>query len=444
MKRTLSILMTAALAAALAPSALALEVVKNDKLKLDIHGRGQMIGVGQVAVPDPYRDHARVYLFMKQARLGFKGNYEDIKFETQFSFGGENTNGSNTDLGMLDFVADLPIKPLGPETSLKVGQFRVPYGREGITDRGYMNFSERSIATMASYQTRDYGLALQRYSGKFAGTMGVFSGGGRNVPQRYLPEVLGVPEVVARLGYNDGVDADIYHVVGTDVDLTRTTKAAYVNALFMQDTIIGHGVVQNLRTIDKNLLIDSNYNPFIIAGPNNAAGTTGGANTLQRGRTWFVGGDAVLRHPLANGHLLETEAQVDWGGFYNRYGTIHITSARAQVAYHVKPYQIGVRWAGLMLDKKAGYINGGVKRSPGMGSVIHEVTPSLTWHIKKHNLKIVADAPLYLNMPVFIEKGVGAYVFASQPGQVTTLTTGGNTVVRRTVMEGRMMLQFMF
>lgn len=47
-------------------------------------------------------------------------------------------------------------------------------------------------------------------------------------------------------------------------------------------------------------------------------------------------------------------------------------------------------------------------------------------------------------MPVFIEKGVGAYVFASQPGQVTTLSTGGNTVVRRTVVEGRMLFQFLF
>ncbi len=444
MNRAMTVLMTAALVAGLSSSALALEVVRNDKLKLDIHGRGQMIGVGQVGVPDPYRDNARIYLFMKQARLGFKGSYEDIKFETQFSFGGENTNGSNTDLGMLDFVADIPVKPLGEDTKVKVGQFRVPYGREGITDRGYMNFAERSIATMASYQTRDYGLALQRHSGKLAATMGLFSGGGRNVPQRYLPEVLGIPQVVARVGYNDGVDEDIYHVVGTDIDLTRTTKAAYVNALFMKDTLIGHAVVQNLRTIDKNLLIDSNYNPFIAAGPNNSSGTIGGANTLQRGRTWFVGGDAVLRHPLTNGHLIETEAQVDWGGFENRYGSIHILSARAQMAYHVKPYQIGVRWAGLMLDKNAGFITPGAKINPTMGSVIHEVTPSWTWHIKKHNLKLVADAPVYLNMPVFIEKGVGAYMFSSQPEQVRLLRTAGHTVVRRTVVEGRMMLQFMF
>ena len=110
----------------------------------------------------------------------------------------------------------------------------------------------------------------------------------------------------------------------------------------------------------------------------------------------------------------------------------------------IKPYQIGLRYAGLALDKHAGYINAGFKRSPAMGSVIHEITPSLSWHIKKHNLKIVADAPVYLNMPMFIEKGVGTYVFASQPGQGTVLNTGGNTVIRRAMVEGRMMFQFMF
>lgn len=436
MMRTLAI---ATLLGGLLPRAHAMTVVDNGKLKMDIHGRGQMIGVGQI-VPDPFRDHARVYLFMKQSRLGISGFYEDIKYETQFSFGGENANGSNTDLGMLDFVADVPLPPLGESTSLKIGQFRVPYGREGLSDRGYINFGERSIANMASYQTRDYGLALQRYVGSFAGTLGVFSAGGRDVPQRYLPERLGVPELVLRVGYNDGLDEDIYHVKGTDLDLKRTTKAAYFNALYMQDTLIGHSAVMNLRTIDKNLLIDSNYNPFIAAGP---AGATGNAQTLQRGNVWFVGGDAALRHPLANGHAVEAEIQADWGGYQNRYGSLHIAAARAQASYQFRPYQIGLRYAALMMDKNANYLTGGKRYSPSLGSTVHEITPSLTWHIKSHNLKLVADAPVYLNMPVFVERGVGAYVFASQPGQVTTLSSGG-TIKRHAVVEGRMMFQFMF
>ena len=36
-----------------------------------------------------------------------------------------------------------------PPTILKVGQYRVPYSREGLTDTGYMDFTDRSIANAA-------------------------------------------------------------------------------------------------------------------------------------------------------------------------------------------------------------------------------------------------------------------------------------------------------
>lgn len=416
-----------------------LEVLKNDKLSLNLHGRGQMIGVGQL-VPDPTRDNLRIYLYLKQARLGFKGHYEQIKFETLMAFGGENANGANTDLGLLDFVADIPIRPWGESTVFKIGQFRVPYSREGLTDRGFMNWGERSLSNMATYQGRDYGLALMKTSGLWTGTIGVFSAGGRSVPQRYLPETLGVPEFVARFGYNDGLDEDIYHVMGTDIDLKRTTKAAYVNALYMQDTLIGHNAVLNLRTIDKNLLVDSNYNPFVSAGPNLANGS---AATLQRGNIWFVGGDAAIRHPLSDTKSLEAELEANWSGYANRYGSMHIASGRAQAGYRFAPYHVGLRYAALMMDKGTNYRTAGRQFSPAMGSVIHEITPSVTWHYKKHSIKLVADAPVSLNMPVFYEPGVGAYVFSTQPGQVNILATGGNTS-RKTIVEGRMMFQFQF
>ncbi|MBI4375052.1 MAG: hypothetical protein HY549_01255 [Elusimicrobia bacterium] len=417
-----------------------IEVLSNEKAAIAIQGRGQMIGLGEI-VPDPVRDNARVFLFVKQARLGFKGRAEGFKFDVQAAFGGENVAGTNTDLGLLDFVADVPLRRMGENTVLKVGQFRVPYSREGLTDRGYMNFAERSIMNMASYQGRDYGLALQTRAGNFVGAAGVFSGGGRDVPQRYLPERLGVPEIAVRLGYDDGVDDEIYRVKGTEFDIQRSKKAAYLNVLYMQDTLIGHSTVLNVRTIDKNLLINSNYNQFIAAGPAGAAGTP---TTLQRGRIFFVGGDAVLRHPLGQGSAVELEVEGNYGGYENRYGVLHIAGARAQGAYRQGPYQAGVRYAALMLDPRAGLRTTGFKASPGAGSTMHEITPALTWHIKGHNLKVVADAPVYLNMPIYIERGVGAYVFANQPDQITVLTGAGANTRRTTIVQGRMMFQFMF
>ncbi len=414
--------------------------INTDKLKLDIYGRTQMIGVGEV-VPDPVRNDTRIYLFLKQARLGFKGLYEDVKFDMQFAFGGEDANGSNTDLSLLDLVVDVPLKPLSEYTSLKIGQFRVPYSREGLTDRGFMNFTERSIMNMASYQSRDYGLALQRYKGTFAGTVGVFSGGGRDVPQRYLPEKLGIPQVVARVGYNDGVDEDIYHVTSTDINLNRTTKAVYLNALYTHDTLIGHSTALNVRTIDKNLLIDSSYNQFINSGPNGANGT---ATTLRVGDLWFVGGDAVLRYPLGGGKAVGLETEVNYGSFKNEYGKLHIAAGRVQGNYHVDAYDFGLRYAALKMDSAVRYRTAGNFYDSKMGDVIHEITPSMTRYLKGHNLKVVVDAPVYLKMPLFFENGLGNYVFAEQSAQVSTLATAGNSVSRRTVVEGRMMFQFMF
>src|SRR5581483_4973483 len=282
MKRLTRLAVAAVMLAGQIPSARAMEELKTDKLSLNTYDRGQMIGVIE-NVPDPYRDHNRLYLFMKQARLGFKGHYDEVKFDTQFAFGGEDANGSNTDLSLLDFVADIRLNQvgLGEDSWFKIGQFRVPYSREGLTDRGYMNFAERSIANLGSYQSRDYGLAVMGTKGVWTGTFGTFSSGGRDVPQRYLPERLGVPYMVARFGYNDGIDEDIYHVVGTDLALKRTTKAAFFNAIYMQDTLIGHSSALQARTIDKNLLVDTGFNPYINQGGGAGLGTIAGTTSMQ-------------------------------------------------------------------------------------------------------------------------------------------------------------------
>ncbi|HVE13431.1 MAG TPA: porin [Elusimicrobiota bacterium] len=454
-KRSLAL---AAFSWGIAAHAYGLEVLRTDKLSLNVYGRAQMVGVGE-NVPDPYRDHNRIYLFLKQARIGFKGNYEDVKFDSQFAFGGEDSNGSNTDLSLLDFVADVPVKKLGENAVVKVGQFRVPFSREGLADRGYMNFAERSIASLASYQSRDYGLALMGTKDVWTGTIGTFSSGGRDVPQRYLPERLGVPYLAARFGYNDGVDEDIYHVVQTDLDLKRTTKAAMVNAVYMQDTLIGHSSALQSRTIDKNLLIDSGFNPYINSGPGSVAGNT---VTLQRGNLYWLGGDAVVRHPLGVGKAVEGEIEGDWGGYQNRYGVIHIASARALASYQFRPFAISLRYALLSMDNKSGFLSvpsatlDGPVVNNGLGRPIHEITPSLTWHIKGHNLKLIGDLPVYLNCPIWydnIGKGslaaptpLGAYAFPDPTSttQNSVLATKGNGTARRTVVEARMLFQFMF
>ncbi|PYQ47351.1 MAG: hypothetical protein DMF78_24020, partial [Acidobacteria bacterium] len=219
------------------------EVVKNDKFTLNANGRMQWLAVGQ-KLDDPFRSDDRMYLFMKQARLRLTGKYGDAKFDVQLAYGGEDVIAASpgVGLGLLDFSFDVPT-PF--KTRVKVGQFRVPYGRERLTDAGTLNFGDRSIQSLGFSWNRDVGAALSKRHGKFAGTVGVFTGGGRDVPQRYLPEKIGSPMLVTRFGYDDGIDEDVYTVNSRVASPDRTRLAAYFNALYLKDSLIGHSTVLN-------------------------------------------------------------------------------------------------------------------------------------------------------------------------------------------------------
>src|SRR5262249_34480390 len=149
------------------------------------------------------------------------------------------------------------------------------------------------------------------------GTVAVMTGGGRDVPQRYLPEKLGFPLVAVRVGYNDGVDKDIYHVYARDPEINRVKKAFYVNGLYTKATSISHPTVPNVRATDKNLLVDANYNPFIAKAPFSLA-------TL-----WQAGADGVYRAPLGS-FGFNAEGQVDYSHFDNKYGRLSLKGVRAQ------------------------------------------------------------------------------------------------------------------
>lgn len=492
MKRALTVLLAATLFAG-ASAARAEEsdynkfdrgvtLVKNDKTALDLWGRGQMMGVGQI-VADPYADNLRIYEFLKQARVGLNGKVNDLfNYQVELAFGGENQNSLQSMAGgydLLDFVADVPVKALGENTILKLGQFRVPYGREALGDEGYQDFADRSIANWATNHGRDYGLAIMGTQGNWTGTIGTFPDGGRDIAQRYLPEVFGFPELVVRAGYNDGVDADIYHVMGTDRKLTRDTKAFYINGLYERDTRIGHSTALLSHSVDGNLLTNTNYNPYMnradVNANTGASGICSGVS-CQRGTLFNVGGDAVYRHPMGDHTAVEVEAQADYGGYQNRYGQLHIASGRVQGDYQIGNWEIGARYAQLRMDSHSGFTKQGTASTnpngspkvipgttstsgplvqytiPGAGRPIHEITPSITYHFRNHTMKLVADAPIYVNAPLGLDTLDGAYMFGDPTGttQTSIIATNataagnGNSIVRRTNVSGRMLFQFQF
>lgn len=414
-------------AAALAATAARadVQVAKGDSFTLNTGVVTQALGFGQ-NVKDPYTNDARMYLFMKEARVRGSGSYEDVKFHVEMGLGGTEAVNATTGvaLELLDLNVDIPLTFLG-NASLRVGQFKVPYGREALTYSGQSQFIGRSIDDLGFRIGRDVGVALTVKPGPFTFIGGVFTGGGRDVPpDHYLPERIGIPQLVARLGIGDA-DDDVYELKN-ELHPDRTRAAFFVNGMYTKDSTIGHSSVLNVKLADKSLLLDSNWNPYI------------GKSPLAQGEWWQAGADATLRTPISHELAATGEAEVNWAGYDNSYGALHMAGARAQAGVAYKDVELALRYAILVPDAK--FSSGGASVTGNPGRPIQEVTPTATWYIKGQNLKIVADLPYLINTPVYTEKNIGSYVGVELPDETTVLAKGGS-VARQNVLEGRVMLQ---
>lgn len=403
-----------------------------EKFLLAVGGRIQWLAVAE-NLDDPFRSDDRLFLFMKQARLRFRGHYEDVLFDVNTAYGGEDTIAASpgVSLGLLDFAFDAPFV-LG--TRVKVGQFRVPYGRERITDAGTLDFGDRSIQANAFSWNRDVGIALHARRGNFAAIGGIFTGGGRDVPQRYLPEKLGTPMLMARVGYDGGLDADLFELVGRRGAADRLRVAAFVNGLFIEDSHIGHSTVLNVRSTDKSLLLHPQWNPYVAKTP------------LEPGTVYQVGGDAVVRFPLGP-WTLSGETEVNYGHFENAYGEIALKGGRLQAGVSRGKVEATLRYAVLYPDERMAntYTVTGqpAQNTPltGDNRPLREITPSLVWHYRS-NIAVVADLPILVDAIVFTENKLGNYVATSQPDQASLARPG--FVGRQTVKQARLMFQLSF
>jgi len=401
------------------PSQANIPVLKTDQADLEIGAMTQVMGLGQ-RVDDQFRGDHRLYLFMKAARFRAAGRLDGLKFNLEFALGGEEPVNSNVSLSLLDLSVDVP---LFGNTYLKVGQFKVPYGRERLTYSGYAQFIDRSVQDLGFRVGRDVGAALVLRQGDFTAIGGIFTGGGRDVPQRYLPENLGIPMLAARAGYGN-VDEDPF-ALRNDTAPKATKWAFFVNGLFTKDSQIGHSTALNVKFADKSLLLNANWNPYIGKAP------------MNPGTWWQLGADAAVRIP-AGPVSLSAEAEVNWAGYRNDYGFLHLAGGRAQAGVSYGPVEISARYSVLFPDEK--FFNGAPLVNK---TAIHEFTPSVAWYVSGPRLKVVADLPVTRGAPVVTEPNVGAYVATEQPDQVSSVAKGA-TIVRETVINGRLMLQASF
>jgi hypothetical protein len=401
----------------------AIELIKKDDASFSLGGRFQLLGVGQRLSEDSGHDSDRMYLFLKQARIIGSGTLEDYKYYVEWAMGGEEAvKNLNSSTSLLDFRADIPVNE---QSYIRLGQFKVPFGRESLIDDGALLFTDRSINHLGSMLGRDVGVAgvIQRQG--MMGTLGVFTGGGRDNPERYLPEQLGIPLFVTRIGY-DSSGQDPYNYKNSGVFLAdEKAFSAFLNLAYMEDTRIGHSSVLNVRPTDRSLLLNPNWNPFLTKTP------------LSRSKVAQVSADIQSRFPVGV-YSGTAEMELTHDEFSNEFGKIGLTGGRIMGSASLKPFEVALRYAVLYPSKEFSY-----KGTPITGGdPFQEITAALTYFHRPWS-RFTFEALAELNTPVAVETGIGSYALVEQPDQ-TTLVDGKGTIERQFVPEVRLLYQMAF
>jgi hypothetical protein len=402
----------------------AIELIKKEDASFSLGGRFQLFGVGE-RVTDPYEENNRYFLFLKQARLMAAGTIEDYKFYTEWAMGGEEAvKNLNSSVSLLDFRADVPVVE---SVYLRLGQFKAPFGRESLTEDGSQNFSDRSINNLVGILGRDVGFAGVLQQKGFMGTIGVFTGGGRDNPERYLPEQLGAPLLVARLGYDsEGNDPYSYKTSGLkneEVDAFST----FLNLAYMEDSKVGHSTVLNVKTTDRSLLLNPNWNPYIAKTP------------YSRSHVFEASFDMQKRFPVGKVNAL-TELECTHGEFANDFGKLQINGVRLMAAASLNPFEVAMRYSAVYPTHDFQY--GGKTLTDD--DPFQEVDASLTFFHRPWS-RFIFEAVLHINTPVAVEPGIGAYVLAEQPDQVTVVKAPTNGYIERQyVPEAKFLYQLTF
>lgn len=436
------LLSTLATAIALGGLAAPAEAQTEPETEVAVGGRLQMMGLAEWLESEPHRSQGRIYLFMKQSRLDFTARRGDTRFYSQLALGGEDVFTNNVNLTLLDMYAEGPLLGLA---NWRIGQFRVPYGRELITDAGKMAFWDRSITSPFFLMGRDVGAALSGTVGPATVVGGVFLGGGRDVPQRYLPEVLGIPLLAMRASVGD-LDESPYELSQHDaLETSETRQALSWSGLFTRDSLVGHSTVLNVKnSFEKSLLLSSAWNPYI--GKRDP-----GLGHAPQGQLFQTALDYAVKTPFAGG-TLAGEAEVNYGNFGNSFGSLGVVGARAQAGYYQAPFEAMLRYAVVFPDANFATTNT-TAGSPTVGQTtpilpggtpIQEITPALTYFLQGDQLKLVVDFPILVNAPVVTEQGFGNYNLVNQPDQAALLNNPANAISRQLVFQMRAGLQYAF
>lgn len=426
-----------------------------DQTQIKVGGRFEEVGFAEALQSDPGRNANRVYLFMTRNRLDVTATRGDYKFYSQLTLGGEDPNSNtNVNLTLTDMYGQG--KLFGGMATWRVGQFKVPTGREEMTEPGNLSFNDYSIMNSWFQSGRDYGAAWNTDFGMANATLGVFSGGGRDLPQRYLPQVLGIPELVLRVGVGN-LDPDPFQSNQHAFDLKDMRLGGNATVLFTRDSLVGHSNALGVRNVvDKNNFLSGNYNPW-ISKKDPATGEP------TQGQYWLGSLDGGLKMPLMDG-VLSADAECEYQSFANPLpgSLISMTGLMARAGYYMNPCEVAVRYAVVYPDAGMSVVSSTGANSGKSYAIfpdakpIQEITPAFTWFINGENLKLTLDMPILLDAPIVTEyvkpgEPLGNYNLVNQPDQTPLLaalpigrTSPINSIARQFVFQIRGGLQYAF
>lgn len=323
----------------------------DDTLSLNVRGRVQVRTSLLVSPGDTALAERAVSEFaIRRARLTLSGHAftRDLTYYVQLAF-------SNQDMEP-DLRLPLRDAYLNWEASrdlqLRVGQGKVPYGRQRITSSGSQELVDRSIVTGEFNLDRDVGLTvlskdLGGADGRFGYALGVFGGDGRN----RLGEAfgyLGVARITIRPmgGFDDDIEADL--------ERSATPKLA-----------LGGGFAYNQNTNRPRSTTDTPYETATFDYAHV------GADAMFKWHGACLQGEWFLRR--ADRDVLPSAP-----GEYSRSGTGFYVQAGQMIGPHL---ELVARYGDLVPDAGA---------DPEFVRA-REIGGGPSWYFREHALKLQAD-----------------------------------------------------
>ncbi len=393
-------------------------------------------------VDDPYRHKTQLFHFLRTARLSVQAEYRGLSLYSELTLTGREAEiplspATNPTWGLnatlLDFYGDIQL-PFLSGISVRLGQFKVPFGREQLARYRDMDFVDRTPLWTFIGLGRDVGGALHGTIGDMVDfALAVQTGVGRDVPERFLPEIVEMlPMITLRVGArSQELKTNAFLFPHASAPSGKLTWSIAANALYLKDVLTGHSTVLNVRAKDKPLLLQPVWNPYIARRP------------LEAGEGLGIGADGMLSLPVEPLQL-RLEAEGAWARYKNTYGELSVLGAWVAALVDFDNFTGGIRYAFVRPDTVMGAGISPAFPQPIGDKPITELIPMLSFRFLENRVKLLLEVPIWLDMPVVIEKDVGAYVLLQQWDQLRIVATAGNRVERQNIIGVRAAVQMGF